>query len=173
VAAVECIDAESGELLWRKSFPGLKRLVGLVDERLIVETQSGLTALSSAKGDFLWNHDVGDLLEGQLCGGPGKLLYTRREKVPGNENQLRPVLVWLDPASGAERAVVPLDTQRHDRPMFGPFVTSGDRLWAFAAGGENEPVRVLYELTPKGPAGITAVHKSDVRRKMTLISADR
>jgi len=31
----------------------------------------------------------------------GWLLYTRREKVPGNENQLRPVLVWLDPASGA------------------------------------------------------------------------
>ena len=28
VAAVECIDAESGELVWRKVFPGLMRLAG-------------------------------------------------------------------------------------------------------------------------------------------------
>ena len=39
--------------------------------------------------------------------------------------------------------------------MFGPFVTLGDKVWAFAAGGENEPVRVLYELKPAGPATLT------------------
>jgi hypothetical protein len=45
---------------------------------------------------------------------------------------------------------------KHDHPMFGPFLTAHDKVWAFAAGGENEPVRVLYELTPKGSAGITS-----------------
>ena len=155
VAAVECLDAESGELVWRKVLPGLKRLTGVVEDRLIVETQSGFAALSPTKGDALWYHDVGDVVEGQLCGGPGKLLYTRREKVPGNENVLRPVLVWLDPATGAERSSTALDSLRHDHPMFGPFLTAHDKTWAFAAGGENEPVRVLYELTPKGPPGIT------------------
>jgi outer membrane protein assembly factor BamB len=154
VAAVECIDAESGELAWRKVFPGLMRMLGVADNRLIVQTQSGLVALAADKGNPLWFHDVGDLLEGQLCGGPGKLLYTRREKVPGNDNLLRPVLVWLDPADGHERATFPLDSLRHDHPMFGPFLTSGEKLFAFAAGGENEPVRILYELTPKVQAAV-------------------
>lgn len=170
VAAVECIDAESGELTWRKVFTVLKRLVGVVDDRLIVETQHGLVALSAAKGDSLWHHDMGDLLEGQLCGGPGKLLYTRREKTPGNENQLRPVLVWLDPATGAERPTVPLDSLKHDHPMFGPFMSAQDRIWAFAAGGENEPVRILYELTPKGPAGITSVNQGRQARPIPALA---
>jgi hypothetical protein len=155
VASVESLDAESGELVWRKVLPGLKRLTGVVDDRLIVETESGFVGLSPAKGDPLWYHDVGDVLEGQLCGGPGKLLYTRREKVPGNDSLLRPVLVWLDPATGAERSSFAIDTLRHDHPMFGPFLTTHDKVWAFAAGGENEPVRVLYELAPKAPPGIT------------------
>ena len=74
------------------------------------------------------------------------------KKSPGNDNQLRPVLVWLDPADGHERAACALDSLQHDHPMFGPFLTTRDKLFAFAAGGENEPVRILYELTPNGQA---------------------
>ncbi|HEY2148439.1 MAG TPA: PQQ-binding-like beta-propeller repeat protein, partial [Pirellulales bacterium] len=70
VAAVECLDAESGELVWRKVLPGLERLTGIVDDHLIVEMQSGFTALEPDKGDAVWFHEVGDVLEGQLCGGP-------------------------------------------------------------------------------------------------------
>jgi outer membrane protein assembly factor BamB len=150
VAAVECVDIDSGELYWRKVFAGLMRLSGIVDDRLVVETQNGLVALAPGKGDVLWYHDVGDLLEGQLCGGPGKLLYTRRERAEDNGGILRPVLVWLDPATGVERASFPLDSLKHDHPMFGPFIAGGGKLFAFAAGGESEPVRVLYELTPNG-----------------------
>ncbi len=152
VAAVECIDAESGELLWRRVFPGLMRVAGLAENRLIVQTQSGFVGLVPSNGHPRWFHDVGDVLEGQLCGGPGKLLYTRREKVPGNDKDLRPVLVWLDPADGHEQATFALDSLRHDHPMFGPFLVGGDKLFAFAASGENEPVRTLYELTAKGQA---------------------
>ena len=48
-----------------------------------------------------------------------------------------------------------LDLLKHDHPMFGPFLTTRDKLFAFAAGGENEPVRTLYELTPNGQAALT------------------
>ncbi|HEY2148057.1 MAG TPA: PQQ-binding-like beta-propeller repeat protein, partial [Pirellulales bacterium] len=168
VAAVECLDAESGELVWRKVLPGLKRLTGLVEDHLIVQTQSGFTALEPDKGDAVWFHEVGDVLEGQLCGGPGKLLYVRREKVPGNDNQLRPVLVWLDPATGLERATFAIDSLKHDHPMFGPFIAAGEKIWAFAAGGENEPVRALYELKPNGQPTMSAV-----RPRRATIAADR
>jgi outer membrane protein assembly factor BamB len=152
VAAVECVDVDSGELYWRRVFSGLVRLSGIVDDRLIVETQSGLVALAPAKGDVLWYHDVGDLLDGQLCGGPGKLLYARRERAEGQSGMLRPVLVWLDPATGAERASFAMDSLKHDHPMFGPFIAGNGKLFVFAAGGENEPARVLYELAPNGKA---------------------
>ena len=173
VAAVECIDAESGELVWRKVFSGLKRLTGVVDDRLIVDTQSGLVALALDKGNVLWHDDVGDLLEGQLCGGPGKLLYTRREKVPGDDKLLRPVLVWLDPTTGTERATYALDSLKHDHPMFGPFLTSHGRVWAFAAGGENEPVRVLYELKPDGPATVSATVSRGLKPTLRAGAGDR
>jgi outer membrane protein assembly factor BamB len=158
VAAVECLDSESGELVWRRVLPNLKRLTGLVDDRLIVETQSGFTAVAPDKGDALWFHDVGDVLDGQICGGAGKLLFSCREKVPGSDNQLRPVLVWLDPATGLERAAFAIDSLKHDHPMFGPFIAAGERIWAFAAGGENEPVRVLYEMKPNGQPMMSALH---------------
>ncbi len=159
VLAVECLDLESGALIWRTVPDGLRRIVGLSDDRLIVETNRGFTALAAAKGNAVWYHDAGDLLEAQLCGGPGKFLYSRREKDP---NGFHPVLVWLDPATGRERATFACDQLRYPYPMFGPFASAGGKLFVFAAGGDNEPVRTLYELNPKGAAN-TAQEAHDAR----------
>jgi len=152
VAAIECIDLHGGSLLWRTAMPGIHRAIGLVGDRLIAETDYGIAAVSIEKGDLLWYHQAVDLLEGQLCGGPGKLMFTCRQQVPGNPNQTRPLLVWLDVATGAEVARHALDTLRQDHPMFGPFAAVGDRLWVFSANSENDPNRTLFELHPKGAA---------------------
>ncbi len=150
VADVECVDADSGALIWRKVIPGLHRMSGVADDRLIVETQTGFIALSGDKGEIKWNHPAGDLLEGQLCGGPGGFLYARREK--GADGQLRPVLVWVDVQTGRAKAYTPLDQLKSGTPMFGPIVAAPNRLIAFSAGGDNDPWRTVFELTPKGPA---------------------
>jgi outer membrane protein assembly factor BamB len=152
VAAVECIDLHGGSLLWRTAMPGIHRAIGVVGDRLIAETDYGIAALSIEKGELVWYHPAVDLLEGQLCGGPGQLVYSCRQQAPGNPNQMRPVLVWLNVANGAEISRHALDALRQDHPMFGPFAAVGDRLWVFAAGTENEPTRTLYELRPHGPA---------------------
>ncbi len=104
VLAVECMDLDSGTLVWRSVPAGLRRIVGLVDDKLIVELNSGFVALSTAKGNAVWYHDAGDLAEAQVCGGPGKFLYVRREKSPAG---FQPVLVWVDLATGRERAIAP------------------------------------------------------------------
>ena len=152
VAAIECIDLHGGTLLWRTAMPGIHRAIGLVGDRLIAETDYGIAAVSIEKGNLLWYHPAVDMLEGELCGGPGKLMYTCRQQMAGNPNQSRPLLVWLDPATGAEVARDAFDTLRQDHPMFGPFAAVGDRLWVFSANAENDPNRTLYELHPKGPA---------------------
>ena len=169
VADVECIDAESGELVWRKVLPGLKRLIGIVDDRLVVDTESGLIALAPDKGNVLWYHDMGDLLEGQLCGGPGKLLYTRREKVPGNDTLLRPVLVWLDPATGTERATVAIDSLKHDHPMFGPFLTSERQaLGVRGQRRERTGARPLRIETQRGGRDVAKLVPADGNRRDRL-----
>ncbi len=150
VLAVECLDLRSGTLIWRAPMPGIHRLTGLIGDRLIVETDEGLTALSSLKGNVVWQHDATDLLEGQLCGSSGRLVFSRREPVPDRRGKLRPALVWLDPADGHQTGRAALDSLQDDMPMFGPIVAAGDRLWVFAAGGANEPTRTIYELAPHG-----------------------
>ncbi len=156
VAAVECLDPESGELLWRVPLPGMHRLTGLVGDRAIVETEEGLLAIGLAKGDVLWHHVTGDLLDAQLCGGPGQLAYARRQRMPNDANQFRPEFVWLDAATGREVAHTALDNLKHNQPMLGPVVAVGTRLWTFGAGGENEASRSLYELIPHGAATAAA-----------------
>ena len=147
VKAVECIDVGSGALVWRAPMPGIHRLTGIVAGRLIVETDGGISALSLDKGELLWHHDAADLLEGQLCGG-GQLVYACRERAPGDAHKLRPALIWLDPTNGREVSRVAFDSLAGELPMFGPFAAAGDRLWVFAANGESEPTRTIYELTP-------------------------
>ncbi|HEX3998234.1 MAG TPA: PQQ-binding-like beta-propeller repeat protein [Pirellulales bacterium] len=153
VMAVECLDLDRGSLVWRTAMPGIHRAIGLVGDRLLAETDYGIAALSVAKGDLLWYHPAADLLDGQLCGGPGQFVYTCRQPAPGNPNQSRPLMVWLNVADGKEVARHALDTLRQDHPMFGPFAAvAGDRLWVFSGGGENDPTRTLYELHAKGAA---------------------
>jgi outer membrane protein assembly factor BamB len=152
VAAIECLDLQSGSLLWRTAMPGIHHAIGLIGDRLIAETDYGIAAVSIDKGELLWYHPAVDLLDGQLCGGPGQLVYTCRQPAPENPNQMRPLLVWLDPATGTEIARHALDSLRQDHPMFGPFAAAGNRLWVFSSGGENDPNRTLCELRPKGAA---------------------
>jgi outer membrane protein assembly factor BamB len=152
VEAVECLDVGTGMLFWRKPLPGIHRMTGLIGDRLIVETDDGLLALSLAKGDVLWHHDTGDLLEAQLCGGPGQLVYARRARTADNPNQSRPMLVWLDSATGQPVAHTGLESLRQDQPMFGPMLVVSGRLWAFSAPNDSDPNRTLYELVPHGAA---------------------
>jgi hypothetical protein len=131
--------------------PGIHRAIGVVGDRLIAETDYGIVAVSIAKGELLWYHPAIDMLEGRFCGGPGQLVYSCRQPAPGNPNQTRPLLVWLNPADGTVVAQHALETLRQDHPTFGPFAAAGDHLWVFA-GNENDPTRNLYELRPHGAA---------------------
>ncbi len=156
VAAIECIDLHGGSLLWRTAMPGLHRAIGLISDRqagdrLIAETDYGIAGVSVAKGELLWYHPAVDLLEGQLCGGPGQLVYTCRQQTPSNPNQTRPLMVWLNPTDGTEIARHALDSLKQDHPMFGPFAAAGEKLWVFS-GNENDPTRSIFELHPHGPA---------------------
>jgi outer membrane protein assembly factor BamB len=161
---VECLDVATGQLRWQYVSPKLTRLVGLVKEtstkeksdeksapeRLVVQTSEGLVALDSKTGVPLWYHDADAMLEAQLCGGAGGVLYLQREKI--TDKLSRPKLVWLDPATGRVTGSSVLEDWKGERPGCGPMVTYEGRLWAFCSADDRKPNRDIVELTAAGPA---------------------
>ena len=85
VHGVAAIDSESGRLAWRRVIPTLRRIVGLADDRLIVETDEGFESLDLADGRSDWFHDAAKRLDGVLCGGTGGLLYVRADAGCGSK----------------------------------------------------------------------------------------
>jgi outer membrane protein assembly factor BamB len=146
VFAVECLDIETGRRLWQAPVPELRRMLGLIGERVIVETSRGWQALSAADGNALWQTDAGSILDGHICPASGDVLVVQREI---QQNDVwRPVLVWLNSKTGNEFARQPLDPLADKDPYLGPFVLDQDRVWAFFGRGIKEPHRDLFELTP-------------------------
>ncbi len=154
VRSIAALEPESGRLLWNRVLPNVRRMLGLIGDRLIVETDAGFTALDTASGKPLWYHDADKRLDAVLCGDPGGLMYTQAEQVRG-ENNWRPTLVWLDPATGLAKSRTSLEMLKHERPKFGPLLAVGERRFAFFGRGDQDPTRDIVELTPKGAAQVS------------------
>jgi outer membrane protein assembly factor BamB len=152
--SVECLDAETGRLYWRRCLLGLDRILGLIDGRLLVRAGESLVALRAETGDVLWQRDVPGLLEGIVQCNTKELLCGGRKQLDGDN--ACPVLHWLDLQDGRTVAQSPLVDLRSKSPALGPMAAAADRLWCFVGvyGKDNslEPRRELVELVPQGPA---------------------
>ncbi len=155
VLEVACLDAETGRLQWQQSVPDLCRVVGVADGRVLVQTDAGFAAFDAAEGKLLWEHAAAGLLEAQVFGGPGGLLYAH--SVPLGDEKLASVsLAWLDPATGLVTAGWPLGTLRQERPQLGPMLAVGERLWTFFGQGDKDPHREIVVLSPKNTSALPA-----------------
>lgn len=153
VKAIICLELETGRQFWNRPLPNVRRLLGLLDGRLVVQTDDGLLALDAETGDPQWRHATGDLLDGYLLGGEGGLVAVRRIDLASK--QRHPALVWLDPATGRATASAPLPDLIDDTPQLGPLVHAGDKLWAFFGKDYKQAHREIVELVPRNepPAG--------------------
>ncbi len=149
VHALECVDVDTGRSIWTKTMPDIRRLIGLEQGRLLVETSGGFVALQSDNGEPLWRHETTDRLEGRLCGAPGGLMYVRPSVGERDDVQPRPELVWLDLATGRERHRAVLNDLKRQDLRFGLAAAHKDRLWALVGAGPNDPHRDFVELTPQ------------------------
>ena len=153
VRSVDCVELGTGRLHWRLAPSDVRRLLGLAGDRLLIETDEGIQAVSAQTGRNLWHHDAADLLEGYLAGGPGGLLYLRR--VPIGSDRWYPELVWLDLDSGRPKGRSPMRGLAGKQPAVGPLVACDGRLWCFTGvlgtDGALQPQRDIIELTAAGP----------------------
>ncbi|MFP6762991.1 MAG: PQQ-binding-like beta-propeller repeat protein, partial [Planctomycetaceae bacterium] len=168
IDGVECLNRSSGRIQWSRMLPGLKRVVGLAGDQLLVERHSGLESLAASDGQSRWQYRATSLMDAVLATLPPDeavilpdasqpdavaaaaepatqwILVTRWRKLPKNIMEAR--LVWLDQATGRAIAEQPLSLLNSSEVALGPFLTNGDRSWVFGAKNRKEPRQVLYEL---------------------------
>lgn len=146
VLAVEALELESGRQVWQQSFPELRRVVGLVNQQVVVETGSGLHALRVDNGERVWSSTSTGLLEAQICGAPGGVLVARTIRL--RNDQRRICLAWLDAATGRETARLMLPEMQDKEPQVATLLPWKDRIWLAWGHQPRDFKRELVELVP-------------------------
>jgi outer membrane protein assembly factor BamB len=151
VWSVECLDVETGTLVWRQPLPELIGVTGVAGGRVIVETADGPAALDAESGRLLWRSGWPDPLDGRwLCGAGGVLLAASREPADGQlKRRLR--VHGMDLASGKLLGGADLAGVRGEAALLGPIASFGGRLWACKAAADDPAQRDLVELRPATP----------------------
>jgi len=168
VRVVECIEQETGRLLWQHVQADLVGMVGIAGDQLIVRTERGLLALSRKTGKVTWLHRAEKMLDATWCGEKGGIVYSRprpltkkdnpaiNKEAAGKESGVEacPELVWLDVTTGQIKAKTSLPTLATERPRLGPIHVHRGKIWAMAGRSydETDVSRKVIELIPSGNA---------------------
>ncbi|MEO1995051.1 MAG: PQQ-binding-like beta-propeller repeat protein, partial [Planctomycetaceae bacterium] len=62
-----CLDPTSGREIWSRTELGIKRIIGLSGDHVVLQTDAGLQALDRMSGDVKWSHPVVGGLLGTMC----------------------------------------------------------------------------------------------------------
>lgn len=161
VRMLECIDASTGRLVWTFLAPELKRIVGTVGNRMVLETSDGFEAVNMTNGRRQWRYTTPYLNDAAMLTTravssdpkvpPQNVLLCVRHRDIGRAIR-RPEFVWVDLETGNEVAYAPLSNLDDKQPRLGPFVSFQNRLFAFFGKGYKTPNRELVEFTPQPDA---------------------
>ncbi|MCA9268760.1 MAG: PQQ-binding-like beta-propeller repeat protein, partial [Planctomycetales bacterium] len=150
--AVECIELDSGKLIWRQVMPKIDRLVAAVDGRLIVHAGDEFLGLDGDTGTVVWRTRLPEAFDAELSSDAHGLLVARPMATKDDPNAKTPQLVWLDAATGQPTHQAALAELRDRELEFGPLIAHAGRLWTFFAQRVDDPHRDLVSLEPRGEA---------------------
>jgi outer membrane protein assembly factor BamB len=151
--AVECVEVQTGQLVWRRGVVGLQQILDLKDDRLLVRSAYGLAALRAATGQILWRRELPGILSAVAQNAAGRIFCTR-QIMQGDKSQL--ALLWIDGATGETKAHSLLPLTSRDPLMLGPIVVGGDRAWCChgrGIEGDSKPGGNGMRLSTMQPAG--------------------
>lgn len=145
VRVVSCLELGSGRIAWQTPVTRLRGIIGLSGSRLLIDTDSSLTALDKETGQIAWNYEGGPRLEGIVMHGD-QVIVTRRATFQNPRS--KPLLVWLSAQTGEELAQTMVQVQEHDECQIGPLFAANGRWWSLIGKSWKEPRRELQELVP-------------------------
>ncbi len=159
VPVIEALDVASGRVRWSRSASELRRMLGVSDGRLLLETQFGIEARDVATGVLEWRYRAADLLDAVVIPASGSAsparLVTMRT-TDGSDGRKMPTLVWIDTNSGQEVGYQLLDALVDREPRFGPLLISDNKVFGFFGKGRADFDRQIYELVPNNDGASVA-----------------
>lgn len=148
VLSVECLDLENGRQVWQQAWPELRRIIGLANNNVIIETGTGLHALRTDNGERVWSTSETGVLEAQICGAPGGILVARGQRL--KSEQIRLSLAWLDAGSGLEIGRTSFPELQDKDPQVATLLPDQGKIWLAWGRNPRDFKRELIELVPKG-----------------------
>ncbi|MDA1016614.1 MAG: PQQ-like beta-propeller repeat protein [Planctomycetota bacterium] len=153
------VDATTGRTRWTQPLFDVRRLIGLADQRIIVETDAGFAAFATKDGKRIWTVDVpeAERLHAAACGGEGGFVYARH--VLNGSKGSTASLVWVDIATGRAKSVLPLTELANPKHSLfvGPLAVTNKTIWTFFGTEWNKPERQLVRLTRTTSNGVIPV----------------
>jgi outer membrane protein assembly factor BamB len=173
---IDCLDIQTGRLLWQHVEPELRRVISQFANAILLETRGGLKKISVESGKTQWLHSVSELMDGiavgTLSAGPndqpnaqanggdqasgsalaGRHVVLAVRHVPnqdGRSSTAIPTLVWIDAADGRELARQGFPDLADREARVGPLLVTNDRFFAFVGKDRKEGKRDIVEFVPE------------------------
>lgn len=149
VKAVECLDPETGRLIWRRVMSDLRRVLGTAEGLVLVQTETALLAFAIESGELKWTQPLAQSLSAFQLSASGLTIWNTRRDNP-KEGPWTPECHTLDIRTGKILATQVFEQLKNDRPLIGPLVqTQPNRWWLLTGSGDKEPHRTINELREK------------------------
>lgn len=146
VRTIECVEPETGQLVWSHVVPNVQGIVGIAQGKVVLETSAGFLALAADSGERLWRCRADERLDASAC-DEKHLLFSRRI-VSRNSRRRDPRYVglsWVSLADGRLLETAEFASLEERQVHLAGMTAFADRLFAFYGVGNDEPQRELVE----------------------------
>ena len=154
VWGMECVDLDSGRILWRQAAGSLARVAGKVDDRMILETTDGPVALDAQTGKVVWMRYVRQCQATRVCGDPRSVvcLGTQTSRSKGKETSEGITLSWYNPQDGQPMGQCSVEARTQPGCLLGPLAAAENRQWIALANPQQPAQREWLEAVRTGDA---------------------
>lgn len=126
--SIDCIRSRDGHLRWSAETKGVERLIGVIDNHVLIQSTTELRAIDQTDGQLQWELPIIHLTE-FFATSNNYLVVAFLERL--SDERWRPVVAWIDVKTGepaAEQILTEWTTNngRAPLPCVGPVVADGE-----------------------------------------------
>jgi hypothetical protein len=149
VKTVECLDPETGRLIWRRVLSDVRRVLGAAEGMVVVQTESALLAFAREGGELQWKLPLENSLSAFALGEKTLSVWNVQREKP-KDGPWIPACHTIELSTGKLLETQAFEQLKSDRPHAGPLVQmQPQRWWLFTGNGDKEPHRTIYEIREK------------------------
>ncbi len=133
---VWCVDIASGKVVWTYVRPGLRRIIGRVEQQLLISSEYGLESLDSATGKLKWHRRLSGLGDSVIRGKRGTLAVLTLDRMEKRKGSKRPAIFltrqieWVNMKTGEVVGRVGLEDHGKSTYNAGELITDGRAIFA-------------------------------------------